>query len=85
MSEEKKIKSFIGIVLSNKMKKTIVVSVEYNKMHRLYKKYVIKRRKFKVHDEKNDCKIGDTVKIVGTNPISKEKKWKLAEIISRAK
>jgi len=85
VSEEKKIKSFIGIVLSNKMKKTIVVSVEYNKMHRLYKKYVIKRRKFKVHDEKNDCKIGDTVKIVGTNPISKEKKWKLAEIISRAK
>lgn len=85
MSEEKKNKSFIGVVVSDKMKKTIVVSVEYNKMHRLYKKYVIKRKKFKVHDENNDCKIGDTVKIVGSNPISKEKKWKLAEIISRAK
>ncbi len=85
MSEEKKIKSFIGVVVSDKMKKTIVVSVEYNKMHRLYKKYVIKRKKFKVHDENNDCKIGDTVKIVGSNPISKEKKWKLAEIISKAK
>jgi len=85
VSEEKKTKSFIGVVVSDKMKKTIVVSVEYNKMHRLYKKYVIKRKKFKVHDENNDCKIGDTVKIVGSNPISKEKKWKLAEIISKAK
>ncbi|MBN2546162.1 MAG: 30S ribosomal protein S17 [Spirochaetes bacterium] len=85
MSEDKKIKSFIGLVVSDKMDKTIVVSVEYNKMHRLYKKYVKRRKKFKVHDEKNDCKKGDMVKIIGTNPISKEKKWKLAEIISRAK
>ncbi len=84
MDENKKIKTFIGVVVSDKMNKTAVVKVEYNKMHRLYKKYVKKAKKFKIHDEENSCKIGDTVKFVETKPISKEKKWKLVEIISRA-
>ncbi|HOJ62875.1 MAG TPA: 30S ribosomal protein S17 [Spirochaetota bacterium] len=74
----------IGIVKSDKMDKTVVVSVEYNKMHPLYKKYVKKTKKFKAHDENNECKEGDLVRIESCRPISKEKKWRVVEIIKKA-
>ena len=78
-------RSFVGIVTSDKMDKTVVVSVATKKMHRLYKKYVTRVKKCKVHDENNDAHIGDRVRIVECRPLSKEKCWRLAEIIERAK
>ena len=78
-------RSFVGLVTSDKMDKTIVVSVATKKMHRLYKKYVTRVKKCKVHDENNDAHIGDRVRIVECRPLSKEKCWRLAEIIERAK
>ena len=78
-------KEFVGLVKSNKMTKTIVVSVETLALHPLYKKYVIRMKKVKAHDEKNDAKIGDKVRVVECRPISKEKCWKLVEILERAK
>ena len=75
-------RSFIGIVTSDKMDKSIVVSITTKKMDRLYKKYVTK---YMAHDEKSEAKIGDTVKIVECKPFSKNKCWRLAEIIERAK
>ncbi|OQB67895.1 MAG: 30S ribosomal protein S17 [Spirochaetes bacterium ADurb.Bin133] len=83
--KNKIIKSMIGVVKSDKMDKTIVVSVEYKYLHPLYKKYVKKTKKFKAHDENNECKEGDTVMIESSRPISKEKCWKLVKIISKAK
>ena len=83
--KNKIIKSMVGTVISDKMDKTVVVSVEYNKMHPLYKKYVKKSKSFKAHDENNECKKGDVVKIESSRPISKDKKWKVVEIIERAK
>jgi len=83
--KNKIIKSMIGVVKSDKMDKTIVVSVEYKYLHPLYKKYVKKTKKFKAHDENNECKEGDTVMIESSRPISKETCWKLVEIISKAK
>lgn len=74
-------KTKIGIVTSDKMDKTIVVNVERLVKHKLYKKYVSRRSKFKAHDEKNECKIGDRVKIMETRPLSKEKCWRLVEIL----
>ena len=78
-------KEFIGVVKSDKMNKTIVVSVETLALHPLYKKYVVRIKKIKAHDEKNDAKIGDRVRVIECRPISKEKCWKLAEILERAK
>ncbi len=78
-------RSFVGIVTSDKMDKTIVVSVATKKMHRLYKKYVTRVKKCKAHDENNEAHIGDRVRIVECRPLSKEKCWRLAEIIERAK
>ena len=78
-------KERIGIVVSNKMNKSVVVRVNYQKMDPLYKKYVKKANKFMAHDEKNECGIGDTVKIMETRPLSKNKCWRLVEIIERAK
>ena len=78
-------RSFVGIVTSDKMDKTIVVSVTTKKQHRLYKKYVTRVKKCKAHDELNDAHIGDKVRIVECRPLSKEKCWRLAEIIERAK
>ena len=78
-------KEFIGIVKSDKMDKTIVVSIEKRTLHPLYKKYVIRIKKVKAHDEKNDAKTGDKVRVVECRPISKEKCWKLVEILERAK
>lgn len=78
-------KEFIGIVKSDKMEKSIVVSIETLKLHPLYKKYVKRAKKVKAHDEKNEAKMGDRVRVIECRPISKEKCWKLVEIIERAK
>ena len=78
-------RSFVGIVTSDKMDKTIVVSVTTKKLHRLYKKYVTRVKKCKAHDELNDAHIGDKGRIVECRPLSKEKCLRLAEIIERAK
>jgi len=78
-------RSFVGIVTSDKMDKTIVVSVSTKKLHRLYKKYVTRVKKCKAHDELNEARIGDKVRIVECRALSKEKCWRLAEIIERAK
>ena len=78
-------RSFVGIVTSDKMDKTIVVYVTTKKLHRLYKKYVTRVKKCKAHDELNDAHVGDKVRIVECRPLSKEKCWRLAEIIERAR
>ncbi|MGV8145269.1 MAG: 30S ribosomal protein S17 [Alkaliphilus sp.] len=75
----------MGRVVSDKMDKTIVVLVETSKRHPLYKKAVKRTEKFKTHDENNECKIGDRVKIMETRPLSKDKRWRLVEIIEKAK
>lgn len=72
-----------GKVVSNKMDKTIVVEVEYLKKHRLYKKSIRRHKRFKAHDETNTCKTGDLVRIEESRPISKEKHWRLLEIVKR--
>ncbi|HNW50753.1 MAG TPA: 30S ribosomal protein S17 [Prolixibacteraceae bacterium] len=78
-------KERIGVVVSNKMEKTIIVAEKRKVMHPIYGKFVNKTSKFYAHDEKNDCNIGDTVKIMETRPLSKTKGWRLVEIIERAK
>jgi len=78
-------KERIGIVTSNKMQKSIVVSVERKVKHPKYGKFVKKTTKFVAHDENDDCNIGDTVKIMETRPLSKSKNWRLVEIVERAK
>lgn len=78
-------KERIGIVTSNKMDKTISVSVKRKVKHPIYGKFVKKSKKFLAHDETNDVNIGDTVKIMETRPMSKNKRWRLIEIIERAK
>ncbi len=78
-------REFVGVVTSDKMSKTITVQVNTKKLHRLYKKYVSRSKKYKAHDEKNDAHVGDTVRIVESRPISKDKCWRLVEIIARAK
>ena len=86
-SVEKKVnkKTYTGLVVSDKMEKTIVVTVAKRKLHKLYKKYVMRSKKLKAHDEKNDAKIGDTVRVIESRPRSKEKCWRLLEIVERAK
>ena len=74
-----------GIVVSNKMQKTIVVIVERKLKHAKYGKFLTKTNKFAAHDENNDCNIGDKVRIMETRPLSKSKRWRLVEIIERAK
>ena len=78
-------KERIGVVTSNKMEKSIVVSEVRKVKHPMYGKFVLKTKKYMVHDEKNDCNIGDTVKIMETRPLSKSKCWRMVEIIERAK
>ena len=78
-------KERIGVVTSNKMEKSIVVSVVKRVKHPMYGKFVLQTKKFVAHDEKNDCNIGDTVRIMETRPLSKTKCWRLVEIIERAK
>lgn len=74
----------IGTVVSDKMDKTIVVAVQSRVKHDLYGKTINRTKKFKAHDENNECRIGDKVKIMETRPLSKEKRWRLVEIIERA-
>jgi small subunit ribosomal protein S17 len=74
-----------GKVVSDKMDKTIVVAVQDNVRHPLYSKIVKKTYKLKAHDENNECKIGDTVRVMETRPLSKDKRWRLVEIVERAK
>ncbi|MDO5665182.1 MAG: 30S ribosomal protein S17 [Bacteroidia bacterium] len=78
-------KERIGVVFSNKMEKTITVTVKWKEKHPIYGKFVNKTRKFHAHDEKNDCNIGDTVRIMETRPLSKLKRWRVVEVIERAK
>ena len=78
-------KTKVGTVVSDKMDKTCVVAIENFVRHSLYGKAVKRTKKFKVHDENNECGIGDKVKIMETKPISKDKRWRLAEIIEKAK
>ena len=75
----------VGVVSSNKMDKSIVVKVERKVKHPLYGKFVKKSTKFHAHDEKNECSIGDTVKIMETRPISKTKRWRLVEVVEKVK
>jgi small subunit ribosomal protein S17 len=78
---EKKVRE--GLVVSDKMDKTVVVAVETKKVHPLYRKAIRVTKKYKAHDENNACKIGDKVKIVETRPLSKEKSWRVTEIMSK--
>ena len=78
-------KERVGVVVSNKMEKSIVVSEVKKVKHPMYGKFVSKTKKYVVHDDKNDCNIGDTVKIMETRPLSKSKCWRMVEIIERAK
>ena len=75
----------VGKVTSNKMDKTIVVAIEEHVKHPLYKKVVKRTYKLKAHDEKNECNIGDTVRVMETRPLSKDKRWRLVEIVEKAK
>ena len=78
-------KTRVGTVVSTKMDKTIVVAIADNKKHPLYNKVVKTTYKLKAHDEENTCKIGDTVKVAETRPLSKDKRWRLVEVVERAK
>lgn len=78
-------KQRVGTVVSDKMDKTIVVAVKTKVMHPLYGKTVNRTTKFKAHDENNECQIGDTVRIMETRPLSKDKRWRLVEIVEKAK
>ena len=85
MIERKLRKQRVGIVTSNKMQKTITVSVERRLRHPIYGKFVKKTNKFLAHDEDNTCNIGDLVRIMETRPLSKRKRWRLVEVVERAK
>ena len=85
MEERNLRKTRTGKVVSNKMDKTIVVAIEEHVKHPLYKKIVKDTYKLKAHDESNECQIGDTVKVMETRPLSKDKRWRLVEIVEKAK
>jgi small subunit ribosomal protein S17 len=85
MSERNIRKQRIGVVTSNSMQKTITVTVERRLRHPIYGKYVKKSTKFMAHDEENTCNVGDTVRIMETRPLSKNKSWRLVEVLERAK
>ncbi len=85
MSERNLRKTRTGMVVSDKMDKTIVVAIEDNVRHPLYKKIVKRTVKLKVHDENNECRVGDRVSVMETRPLSKDKRWRLVEIIEKAK
>lgn len=77
-------KEKVGVVVSNKMNKTVVVSVEDYKPHPIYKKFIVTTKKYKAHDENNECNEGDKVKIIEHRPISKQKNWCVAEVLVKA-
>jgi small subunit ribosomal protein S17 len=84
-AKRKAIKKILtGRVVSNKMQKTIVVLIERRVLHPLYKKYITRSKKIKAHDEQGGCQIGDLVRVVESRPISKDKRWRLVEIVARA-
>ena len=85
MDERNLRKTRVGTVVSNKMDKTVVVAVERKVPHALYNKPMVSTKRFKAHDENNECQIGDTVKIVETRPLSKDKCWRVVEILERQK
>ncbi|MBE6798183.1 MAG: 30S ribosomal protein S17 [Ruminococcaceae bacterium] len=85
MSERNLRKTRVGKVVSDKMDKTVVVAIEDNVKHPLYKKIVKNTVKFKAHDENNECRVGDRVLIMETRPLSKDKRWRVVEIIEKAK
>ena len=85
MKERGNRKEVVGVVISDKMDKTIAVKVERLVKHPIYKKFVRRSTTFKAHDENNECGIGDRVKIMETRPLSKDKRWRLVEIIEKAK
>lgn len=85
MTERNMRKVKVGKVVSDKMDKTMIVAVEDSVKHPLYKKIVKRTKRLKAHDEKNECKIGDRVEIMETRPLSKDKRWRLVEIIEKAK
>jgi small subunit ribosomal protein S17 len=78
-------KILVGRVVGNKMEKTVVIRIERRKLHPLYKKYITRTKKIKAHDEGNLCQIGDLVKVVESRPLSKDKRWRLVEILEKAK
>jgi len=86
MSQERAFrKTRVGRVTSDKMDKTVVVAIENRVKHPLYKKIVKRTYKLKAHDENNECRVGDVIKVMETRPISKEKRWRLVEIVEKAK
>ena len=86
MAEERNVRKVrVGKVVSDKMNKTVVVAVERKVPHALYNKLMVSTKRFKAHDENNECQIGDTVKIVETRPLSKDKCWRVVEILERQK
>lgn len=85
MSDRNMRKTQVGKVVSDKMDKTVVVAIEDSVRHPIYKKIIKRTIKFKAHDEKNECKIGDKVRIMETRPLSKDKRWRLVEIVEKAK
>ena len=85
MSERALRKTRVGLVVSDKMDKTIVVAIEDSVQHPLYKKVMKNTYKLKAHDENNECKVGDKVKVMETRPLSKDKRWRLVEIVEKAK
>jgi small subunit ribosomal protein S17 len=85
MSDRNLRKTRTGVVTSNKMAKTITVAVERKVKHPIYGKFVKKTTKFHAHDEKNECTVGDTVRIMETRPLSKTKRWRLVEVVEKAK
>lgn len=78
-------KTLQGVVVSDKMEKTCIVSISSRKQHPIYKKFMTTSKKYKVHDEKNECKVGDTVEIIETRPLSKDKYFRLLKIVEKAK
>ena len=85
MSERNLRKTRVGTVVSDKMDKTVVVAIQDNVKHPLYKKIIKRTVKFKAHDEKNECGVGDKVEIMETRPLSKDKRWRVTQIITKAK
>ncbi len=85
MEERNLRKTRVGVVVSDRMDKTVVVAIQDNVRHPLYNKIVKKTYKLKAHDEKNECRIGDRIRVMETRPLSKDKRWRLVEIIERAK
>jgi small subunit ribosomal protein S17 len=85
MSDRNYRKERVGVVVSDKMDKSVVVKVERQLMHPIYGRTVKKMKRYVAHDESNDCKVGDMVKIVETRPLSKTKRWRIGEVIERAK